>query len=997
MQKEDLQFSKKFIKRSKYSRFQDFRDLMQFRVRDILLVSSLYDSYIFEEDGRLYELVRKEYHGLNLSNPPELVQVSSGKKAIELAKEEKRFNLIIVTLHIENMKTTDFVKKIKALGITTPIVLLGYDNIEMIELISSKDVDLFDKVFIWQGDYRIILGIVKFIEDKMNIKNDTAKVGVQVILLIEDDVRFYSYYLPIIYTEILKQSQNLISEGINLSHKFLRMRARPKIILCSTYEEANYYYSKYKEFILGIISDVDFKRKGIKNPKAGFLFTKKIKKKFPDVPILIQSNLQENAVLARKIGASFLLKDSPTLLTDLRKFMKENFSFGDFIFRNSKGEEVGRARNLAELETGLENVPGESLVYHASRNHFSNWLKARTEFGLAYKLRPQKVSDFSSPEELREYLISAIVKFRQVRQRAVISDFNPHNFDSQITIARIGGGSLGGKAHGLGFVNYLLSNFELRNKFKDIEIAIPSAVILGTEIFDSFLEENNLREFALKCKDDVELDKRFINADKFPTEALENLSIFLLMIHTPLAVRSSSLLEDSQGQPFAGVYDTFMIPNNHPDLDIRLYQLMNSIKLVYASTFHRKTKDYMKMTTYRLEEEKMAVIVQKLVGSEHNGKFYPEFSGVARSYNFYPVYPLAASDGIVSVGLGLGKIITDGGNVLRFCPKYPNHLMQFATVDDILKYSQKNFFALDLTQTKNKAHIIEDDLIKSYEIGAADADGTFFMTGSTYSVENDVIYDGISRKGVRLFTLAPILKYKTFPLPEIIELILKMGEWGMGSPVEIEFAVNLSTPEDRPKEFSLLQLRPLVINNELVELNVDDYPKNEIICKSKNALGNGVVDNIYDIIMVDRLKFERSKSREVALEIAQYNSLLLHEKRHYLLIGVGRWGSLDPWLGIPVTWEQICGAKTIIEANFKDFNVTPSQGSHFFQNLTSFKVGYFSVDSYRNEGFIDWDWLAKQTPVSKKAFTRHIHFKQPVIVKINGQENKGIILKPGNT
>lgn len=994
MREKVIKFDKEIIKKSQYKKFQDFHNLMRFRIRDILLVSSLYDSYIFEEDNRLYELIRREYIDLNLSHSPELIQVSSGKEAIELAKRENRFNLIIVTQHIEDMPTIKFAKRARKAGINVPIVLLGYDNREMSELLTQEDAKIFDQIFIWQGDYRIVLGIIKFLEDRFNVEYDTLNVGVQVIILIEDNIKFYSSYLPLIYMEILKQSQSLLSEGINLSHKFLRMRARPKILLVTTYEDAMKYYKKYEENILGIISDVDFLRKGKQDPRAGIKFAKFVKDNHPDIPIILQSNVPENEEVALTIGASFVMKDSPTLLQDVREFMKMHFSFGDFVFKTFDGQEVGRAKNLTELEEQLNLIPEESLLYHSERNHFSNWLKARTEFWLAHQLRPRKIADYESPERLRESLITSVRDFRIGRQRGVILDFNKNTFDES-TFARIGGGSLGGKARGLGFINNLLSNFELRKYFPDTEIFVPASVVIGTEIFDKFLEENNLLDFALRCEDDEELINRFLQAQYFPSELIQNLFDFLELVHEPLAIRSSSLLEDSQGQPFAGVYDTFMLPNTHPDKSIRLVQLLNMVKLVYASIFFQKSKDYVKVTSYRLEEEKMAVIIQKMVGARHGNKFYPEFSGVAKSYNFYAAPPLKSSDGIVSAAFGLGKTIVEGGSTVRFCPKFPQYQLNYSTIDDTLKYSQQQFFALEIDEENDTTLITEDVFVKQFDLHEAQDDDTLSSVGSTYSRENDRIYDGTARPGVSLFTLAPILKYKIFPLPEIIETLLDMGSWGMGAPVEIEFAVNLSTESGKPKEFGLLQMRPLVVNNELEELDVDGYENNKIICKSDNVLGNGIANDIYDIVYVDINHFDRSMSRAVANEISEINSKLVGQGRGYLLIGVGRWGTLDPWLGIPVTWENISGARAIVESNFKDFNVTPSQGTHFFQNLTSFKVGYFTVNDYVNQGFIDWTWLEERPDVIMHDYTRHVILDEPITIKINGQRNRGVILKPG--
>lgn len=976
------------------NRFQGFQNLMRLRIRDILLVSSLYDLYLFEEDGRLYELIRNEYQGLNLSHSPELTRVSSGNEAINLAREENRFDLIITTLHIEDMHPLNFVKQARKSGLNIPIVLLAHDNKELKFLLLNPEINIFDKVFIWQGDFRIIIAMIKYFEDKLNVEHDSKIVGVQSVIFIEDNVRYYSSFLPIIYTEMLKQSQRLISEGINLTHKFLRMRARPKILLCSNYEEAWDYYSKYKELILGIISDIDFPRGGKQDPKAGLRFAEAVKQEHPDIPILLASTNPQNQIEAQNAEVSFILKDSPTLLYELRQFMNQYFSFGDFIFRTADGTEVARASDLKGLEDALRMVPAESIKYHAERNHFSNWLKARTEFWLAHQLRPRKVSDYSSVEELREDLINSLNHYRYLRQRGIITDFNKETFDPQSSFARIGGGSLGGKARGLGFVNTLINDYNVRDSFENVVISVPPAVVIGTEVFDQFIDENNLRSFALNCSDDSEITKRFLEAEKFPEDVLGDLAAFLQLIHSPLAVRSSSLLEDSQYHPFAGVYETYMLPNNQTNPLIRLNDLLNTIKRVYASTFYQAAKNYIKITSYRLEEEKMAVIIQKMVGSKHENRYYPNFSGVAKSYNFYPLPPQKSTDGIVSIALGLGKWVVDGGLTVRFCPKYPNDLIQFYSSKNALNNSQRQFYALRLDEVNRFVETTHDTLVETFDLSVAEKDGTLNYVGATYSHDNDAIYDGLGRPGTRLVTFGPILKNKIFPLTQIIELLLDMGTWGMGTPVEIEFAVNLFPSNTGKKEFGVLQMRPLVIAQEVEELKLDDNNVDHLICQSYQVLGNGLIQDIYDVVLVDYHKFERSKSREVAREVALFNKQLINQTRPYLLIGVGRWGSLDPWLGIPVGWEQIAGARAIIETSFKDMSVEPSQGSHFFQNITSFMIGYFTVNTASGKGFVDWDWLLAQPPLEVKEYTRLIRFKNPIVIKMNGHQNRGIILKP---
>lgn len=980
------------------NRIRSFHKLMQKKVRDILLVSSLYDFYLFEEDGRLYEQIREEYQSLNLSWAPEITHVTTGKEALNLLENKGTFDIIITTLHIEDMHVIELAKKIKQVKNDLPIMLLAYDNRERKELTSQYDTSIFDKIFIWSGDYRLLMGIIKYVEDRMNLENDTKTVGVQSIILVEDNIKFYSSYLPLIYMEVFKQSQRLITEGINITHKFLRMRARPKIILCTTYEEAWYYFDKFEEYILGIITDNNFKCNGVRDPEAGIKFAVKVKERQDDIPILLQSSNAEYAEAAKSIGVAFLQKGSPRLLHELRQFMLDNFGFGDFIFRLPNGSEVGRANNLKTLEEQLRIVPSESIVYHAERNHFSKWFKARTEFWLAHKLRPKKVSEFETSEHLRQEILNSIRTYTEERNRGTITEFNKELFDPANSFARIGKGSLGGKARGLGFINTLINSHKIRNRFSGIEINVPSAVVIATDIFDQFLEENHLESCAYQDIDDTELLNKFINAKLFPFDIIKKLNEFLEIVKDPLAVRSSSLLEDSQFLPFAGVYQTYMIPNNHPDIAIRLEQLLNTIKSVYASTFFRSAKDYMKATSYRMEEEKMAVIVQRLVGAQRENRFYPDFAGVAKSYNFYPMPPQKSSDGIAQAALGLGKTVVEGGNCVRFCPKYPKHLLQFFSAKETIKNAQQEFYALLLDDNNDSnSEFNPERFVKKYNLSVAEKDSTLSLVGSTYSAENDAVYDGISRPGKRIVTFASVLKHKSFPLADILDLLLDVGTWGMGVPVELEFAVNLKVPEGKPKQFGLLQMRPLVISHEREELDLENISTNDLLIQSDQVLGNGAITNIYDIVVVNIEKFDRSKSREVANEVSKLNSKLLDQKRPYLLIGVGRWGSLDPWLGIPVTWDQIAGASVIVEAGFKDLNVTPSQGSHFFQNITSFRVGYFTVNSYVHYGFIDWEWLAKIPAVEELTYTRHLRFDKPLIVKISGHKNKGVIIKPGVT
>lgn len=972
------------------TRFQGFQNLMRNRIRDILLVSSLYDLYVFEEDGRLYELIRNMYQELNLSHSPELTRVATGKEAISIA-QEKRFDLIITTLHIEDMQPIDFAQDIKKLKPQLPIVLLAFDNKELMDLLAQSNEDIFDQVFIWQGNFRLLLAIIKHLEDRMNVDRDTQLVGVQSILVIENDISFYSFFLPLIYLELMKQGRRVISEGINISHKQLRQRARPKILLCKDYESAWADFQKYKDTLLGIISDVDFPQDGKPNPKAGFLFTKEAKTMIPDLPILLYSEYYENANKAKEMGISFIYKNSSQLVEELNQFMVEYFGFGDFVFRLPDGKEVARAHDLYSLEEQLKVVPEESIRYHAERNHFSNWLKARTEFWLAHQLRPRKVSDFPSIAALREDLIQSLREYRKLRQRGIVTAFSSEEFDRYTSIARIGEGSLGGKARGLSFVNMLIQNYNVQDRFEGIRIFIPPCIVIGTEVFDAFMKENHLYEFAISETDDDIILQRFLKAPYFPEKIQNKLFDFINIFQCPLAVRSSSLLEDSHNHPFAGVYKTYMIPNNHPDIQVRLADLISAIKSVYASTYMRRAKDYIKATSYAIEEEKMAVIIQKIIGLPHQNRFYPNFSGVARSYNFYPIPPQKFSDGIVSMALGFGKMVVEGGPCIRFSPKHPLHLDQNVSLKTFLQNGQTHFFALPLDYSQENLHEKRVQYLHTFPLQIAEEDGTLSRLASTYIPEEDRLVDGISRSGIRVVTFRPFLQDHHLLFSQVIELILDMGKWGMGTPVEVEFAVNFETS---PWEFGLLQMRPMLWNRDIEFVKIQNVTENQLLCKSDQVLGNGSFE-IHDVVFVKPNTFDRSKTRAIAEEVSALNARLLSENRPYLLIGFGRWGSLDPWLGIPINWPQISGAKVIVEVSVKDFHhIAPSQGSHFFQNLFTFHIGYFTVQENNPDHFIDWHWLCEIPPITELKYTKHVRLNSPLLIQLSTHQTRGIILKP---
>jgi len=961
---------------------------MRHRIMDILLVSSPYDTFLLEEAGQLSERLLGEFRNLDLHYGPGLTGVPQGKEALALAREPGRFSLIITGLRLGDMTGVELARQVRREGLDIPVILLAYDNEELVDFAARNDLSDLDRAFLWQGDARIVLAIVKYVEDKLNVAHDVRVGGVQVIILVEDNVRFYSSFLPVLYMELFNQSQELISEGVNLSHKITRMRARPKILLCSTYEEAAEAFAAYQDDVLGVISDIEFPRGGRKAADAGLEFARHVRGLVADVPVILQSSRPELGPVARDVGADFLLKGSPVLLFELRRVMKEYFGFGDFVFRLPDNVEVARAPDLRTLEEKLRTVPGESVAYHAERNHFSKWLKARTEFSLAHELRPQKVTDFPTVEGLRQSLIRSIAAYRRERSQAVVADFDRETFDGTGDFYRIGGGSLGGKARGLAFVRQLLGETRASDRFEGVQVAVPQAVVLATDVFDRFLDEAGLRQFAINCDDDAEIERRFVEAP-FPDELRRDLLAFLGRVRHPLAVRSSSILEDSRYQPFTGVYETFMLPNNERDAE-RLDRLLRAVKRVYASTFSSRAKSYLRATPYRLEEEKMAVILQRIVGAGHDGFFYPDFAGVARSHNFYPTSPLRAEDGVAAVGLGLGRTVVEGGNCLRFCPRHPRNLVQFSSAADVLDNSQRQFWAIEMRSDEGGTDMREALL----DVEVAEKHGTLAAVASTYSSENNAVYDGLGRPGVRVVSFAPILKHGLFPLAEVLDHLLEIGSWGMGAPVEIEFAVNLATTPGEPREFGFLQMRPLALSRESEALEVGEVDRAQLICRSASVLGNGRIEGIRDVVVVDVNRFDRSLSFQAAVDVGRFNRQLLDEGAAYLLVGVGRWGSRDPWMGIPVAWDQISAARAIVEAGFRDFKVTPSQGTHFFQNLTSFNVGYFTVNPDMGEGFVDWDWLAEQPAVRETAFVRHLRFERPIVVMMNGKKNEGMIFKP---
>jgi len=967
-----------------------FDSLMPFKVKDILLVSSLYDIYSLREDGQLANMVMSEYAELGLSSAPRIKRVDSGSSALETLKKSS-FDLIIVFRSLSGIDPLEFKAQAQQLHPDIPIILLVFHHREL-ELMRDHWGQAFDNVFFWSGESRILLTIVKIIEDKKNVEADTQLIGVRVIILVENSVRFYSSFLPLIYTETMRQTSALLSESINAANRLLRMRARPKILLAKNFEEALTLFNKYKKYLLGVISDIQFSKEGRIDETAGLQLARMIKMEISDLPVLLQSSKQANAEKATECNAGFLHKRSPTLLGELGSFINRNFGFGDFVFRLPDGSELDRACNFSEMKKCVAEIDVRSLLYHAERNHFSNWLMARTEFDLADRLRPKRASEFINPDALRTYLLKVLEDFLHERQVGVITDFSRDHYDGRAEFLRIGEGSLGGKGRGLAFINNLINRFPVYNAFPGTRISVPRSAVICTGAFDQFIESNNLTEFALGEHTDEEIIATFTSA-KIPPDLVEDLKAYLSVANFPLAVRSSSLLEDSHYQPFAGIYDTYFLPNNYHSLRGRVARLLTAIKLVYASVYCRNSKNYIEATGNRTEEEKMAIILQEIVGQNRDGRYYPVLSGMARSYNFYSVGHIKPEEGIAYVALGLGKTIMEGDNCLFFSPANPQVLPQFSRPQDYLRNTQREFFALDM----NKPSVFpkrggEDGLVK-LKMTESESHGVLKFVGSTYSAENDRIYPGIGRKGTRIITFDPILKSKIFPLDTIVQYLLRLGSQAMNVPVEMEFAVEISDEPEKLNEFRFLQIRPMLVDSSLEDISEFEGESELIFCKSEQALSHGRIDGIRDIVFVKNENFERANMLHMADQVGEYNQKFKDKDQPYMLVGPGRWGTLDRWLGIPTKWDQISSARVIVEADYGDFVVEPSFGTHFFQNLITFQIGYLTINSKSKHNFLDWDWLNSIKAVSETEYVRHVHLQRPLHILIDGRNGKAVVFK----
>ncbi len=977
-----------------YLRDTQFANLMTRRIFNILLIANPYDAFMLEDDGRIDEKIFNEYTSLSLRYPPRFTQVSTREEALtQLATLS--YDLIICMPGTGDNEGFDLARYIKSHYPQLPVVILTPFSHGVNQRIAHEDLSSFEYVFCWLGNTDLLVSIIKLIEDKMNLEHDVNEVGVQLILLVEDGIRFYSSILPNLYKFILKQSQEFSTEALNAHQRTLRMRGRPKIALARTYNEAVAIYEKYQNNILGVITDVRFpiEEKGEKDAHAGIKLCSFIRQKDPFVPLIIQSSESENMVYASKYEAAFVDKNSKKMDVDLRRVVSENFGFGDFIFRNPDTlEEIACVNNLKELQNIIFAVPAESFLYHISRNHISRWLYSRAMFPIAEFLKPISWNTVQDVDLHRHIIFDAIVKYRKMKNQGVVAVFKRDRFDRYSNFARIGEGSLGGKGRGLAFIDNLVKRYPEFEEFENARVVIPKTVVLCTDVFDEFMENNNLYQVALSDVDDEVILRYFLNAC-LPERLTEDFLALFDVVKFPLAIRSSSLLEDSHYQPFAGIYNTYMIPYLD-DKNEMLRMVAKAIKGVYASVFYRNSKAYMQATSNIIDQEKMAVILQEVVGNYYGNRYYPSMSGVARSLNYYPLGDEQAEEGVVNLALGLGKYIVDGGVSLRFSPYHPNRILQTSELGIALKETQTHFYALDLHEIGTNFSIDDGFNILKLPVKEAEKDGALNYIASTYDPRDQVIRDGIYPGGRKLITFANILQHDVFPLSRILQLALKHGAQEMRRPVEIEFSATLSREKERAGTFYLLQIRPIVDSKAMLDEELALIPDERLLLRSNNSLGHGILSDLYDVIYVKTADYNAAHNPEIAQEIAQLNSRFLDEEKNYILIGPGRWGSSDPWLGVPVKWPQISAARIIVESGLTNYRVDPSQGTHFFQNLTSFGVGYFAINAYLNDGIYNEAFLNAQPAVSESSYLRHVHFTQPLVGKMDGRKKLGVVLLP---
>ena len=968
-----------------------FANLMNKRIYNVLLIATKYDAFMLEDDGRVDEQIFNEYTSLSLRYPPRFTQVTTEEEALAELKD-RNFELIICMPNMDNRDIFAAATEIKIHYPNLPIVVLTPFSKEVSKRIANEDLSAIDYVFSWLGNAELLLAIIKLIEDKMNAPDDTASVGVQIILLVEDSVRFYSSALPHLYKFVLEQSQMFAKEALNDHQRTLRMRGRPKIKLARTYEEAVRIFNQYRDNMLGIISDMSFMHDGVKDPYAGYKFGQYVRKTGLIIPFVLESSEASNKVYAKELGASFIDKNSKSYPQDLRKKIMQRFGFGDFVILNPQTkEEIMRIKDLKDLQKKVFQIPDDSLVYHLSRNHFSRFFYSRAMFPPAEVLKRVDVSDYKDMDEARKLIFDLIVQYRRMKNSGVVAVYQKERFDEYSNFARIGDGSLGGKGRGLAFIGAMVKRYP-KLEHDHFAVTIPKTVVICTDIFDEFMETNELYPVALSDVDDETILKYFLRAS-LPARLIEDLMAFFDVVKSPIAVRSSSLLEDSHYQPFAGIYSTYMVPKLEDKYDM-LRTLSDAIKAVYASVFYRDSKAYMTATSNLIDQEKMAIVLQEVVGNRYNDRFYPTISGVARSLNFYPIGNEKAEDGIANIALGLGKYIVDGGQTLRFSPRHPHNILQMSTMDFALRETQTRFYALDLKNLADQFSVDDSFNLLRLNLKDADADGSLKFIVSTYDPYDQVIRDGYYPGGRKILSFVNVLQHEVFPLADTLDQILHVGQDEMGRPIEIEFAVNIDPQNLGFATFYLLQVRPIVDNKEVMEEDLTLVEQEDTILTSTSVLGHGIVTDVQDIIYVKTGAFCSSNNQSIAYDIEKMNRQFTGEEKNYVLVGPGRWGSSDSWLGIPVKWPHISNARVIVECGLENYRVDPSQGTHFFQNLTSFGVGYFTINPFKGDGWFDEGYLNSLPAVEETEYLRHVRFDKPVVIKMDGKKSLGVVLKP---
>lgn len=983
----NLQLLQRFLNKNNNNR-DLYHDLMPFKVREILIVSNLYDAYSIEKEGRFSEHMMGEYAKLNLTSLPRITGVSSLEEAVEYL-HSRHIDLVIIMVGIDKKFPIQISERIKKSFPYIPVFLLLNNNKELTYYEEVQQAFSFDRIFVWNGDSRIFFTMIKYVEDRINLENDTRIALVRYILVVEDSPVYYSRYLPILYKIVLDQTKRIIDDvSTDDLYKVLKLRARPKILLATNYEEALEIYNKYNEYIFCLITDVKFNRAGAKSETAGFDLVKKIRSEKKDIPVIIQSSNPDFSEEAYKLKSTFIYKNSENLVQEIKNFIMHYLGFGNFIYRDKSGKKLIEVKSLKGFERHLRTIPKESILYHAKNDHFSTWLMARGEIQAAKILHPKKTEEFKDPEAIREYLIKTIHQFRNEQNQGKVIPYEPAAILDETNIVTLSEGAMGGKGRGLAFLNSLIYNLDFSQYLPEINLKTPRTAIIGIEEFEYFLDNNHLHFVKTDVIPYEEIKWRFLNSKLTPT-LVKRLKETLKLIHKPLAIRSSGLFEDSLMQPFAGIFETFLLPNNHPDINVRLQQAMDAIKLVYASVYSDVARGYFSAVNYKIEEEKMAIVIQEVVGNKFGDMFYPHISGVAQSYNYYPFAHMKPEEGFAVTAFGLGKYVVEGEKAYRFSPRYPT--TDINSAKDQIQNTQTEFYAVDLK--KQDLNLLEGDtagLVKT-DIYEAERHGTLKHCTSVYNPDNNTITAGLDKAGPRVINFANILKYNYIPMAKTIEVVLDIVKESMGSPVEIEFAIDLNKDKNYKSSFYLLQIKPMIGNVDDYDINMDQISKEKIIMYSEKGMGNGFVESISDVVYINREKFDKSETLEMAEEIGKINKEMAKAGKQYILIGPGRWGTRDRWIGIPVDWPQISSAKVIIETSLEGYPLDASSGSHFFHNVTSASIGYFSIQPEKSGSYINYDILDKQKLITETNHFKHIVFEEPLKIRMDGKKRISVI------